>query len=161
MSAVYDRIVEIAALRVERDGTFSGFSTLVNPGRHIPAGVTAVHHITDEMVCGEPCFAQAGRKFLEFAEDSTLVAHNARFDLAFLQESLSRSGLPLWKGKTLDSIRLVKQTHPGLPSYSLQSLRAYFRLELEGQAHRAGADVGWTMQILEIALTEALKHTGK
>ncbi len=161
MSATRDRIVEIAALRVERDGTVSEFGTLVNPGRSIPAGVVCIHHITDEMVKDAPHFARAGRDFLEFAADSTLVAHNARFDLAFLQESLARTGLPLWRGKTIDSIRLVRQTHPGLPSYSLQNLRSYFKLELEGVAHRAGSDVGWTMQILEIALTEALKHAGR
>ena len=160
MSATFDRIVEIAALRVERDGTMTEFGTLVNPGRRIPPGVSCIHHITDAMVAGAPNFARAGREFLAFADRSTLVAHNARFDLSFLQESLARSGLPLWKGKTLDSIRLVRQTHPGLPSYSLQNLRSYFQLERPGEAHRAGSDVGWTMQILEIALTEALKHAG-
>ena len=100
-----------------------------------------------------------GLDFLEFASESTLVAHNARFDLGFLQESLARTGLPLWKGKTLDSLRLLKTTFPNLPSYNLQSLRAYFQLETEKgmNAHRAGADVEWTRQVLEIALSKAIR----
>jgi len=158
MSPVNDRIVQIAAVRVDCDGFISRFQSFVNPGRLIPAGVVAVHHIDNDMVAGAPYFNKVGRDFLEFAQNSTLVAHNARFDLAFLQESLNRTGLPLWKGKTLDTLRLLKTTHPGLPSYKLQSLRVIFQLNSNDsmQAHRADADVEWTMQLLEIALKTAL-----
>ena len=158
MSPVNDRIVQIAAVRVDCDGYISRFQSFVNPGRVIPAGVIAVHHIDNDMVACAPHFSKVGREFLEFAHNSTLVAHNARFDLAFLQESLNRTGLPLWKGKTLDTLRLLKTTHPGLPSYKLQSLRAIFQLDSEEsmQAHRADADVEWTRQILKIALETAL-----
>lgn len=161
MSPVYDRIVELAALRVERDGAITRYQTLINPGCVIPSRAVAVHHITDEMVAEAPAFARVAHEFLSFAEESTLVAHNALFDLGFLQESLARTGLPVWKGKTMDSLRLIRKTHPGLPSYSLQNLRARFRLDSEAsmRAHRAGADVEWTVQVLEIALTEALRQT--
>lgn len=163
MSPENDRIVELAAVRIDRDGTLTRFQSLVNPGRRIPPKAVSVHHITDEMVSGAPRFAEVGRKFLTLAEESTLVAHNAFFDLGFLQESLARTGLPLWKGKTLDSLRLVKRTHPGLASYSLQNLRVFFQLESDRSmnAHRAAADVEWTRQVLGISLTEALKQCGK
>ena len=158
MSPVGDRIVELAALRIDKDGSEKEFHTLVNPGRTIPPGVVAVHHITDKMVIDAPHFSTAGKMFTDFAAGSTLVAHNARFDLGFLQESLARCGLPLWEGKTIDSIRLLKKTHPGLPCYKLQSLRFYFKLDSDDsmQAHRAGSDVRWTMQLLKIALERAL-----
>ena len=161
MSPVGDRIVELAALRVNTDGTEQEFHTLINPGRPIPRDVTAVHHITDEMVLDAPHFSTAGKMFYDFAAGSTLAAHNARFDLGFLQESLARCGLPLWNGKTIDTVRLLRKTHPGLPSYRLQSLRLYFRLPSEEgmQAHRAGSDVRWTMQLLEMALTKALNSS--
>ncbi len=161
MSPAADRIVELAAVRIERDGTLTRYQSLVNPGCPIPGRAAAVHHISDGMVADAPRFSEVGRAFLELAAESTLVAHNAYFDLGFLQESLARTGLPLWKGKTLDSLRIVKKTHPGLPSYSLQNLRAYFQLasEKEMRAHRAAADVEWTCQLLEIILTEALRRT--
>ena len=161
MSPTEDRIVELAAVRIERDGEVTRYQSLINPGRPIPGRATAVHHISDGMVADAPRFSEVGRAFLEFAAESTLVAHNAYFDLGFLQESLARTGLPLWKGKTLDSLRIVRKTHPGLPSYSLQSLRAHFQLT-DGkamQAHRAAADAEWTRQLLEIVLTEALRRT--
>ena len=160
MSAVNDRIVEIAALRIDTDGTVSRYQSLINPNRHIPSGVSRVHHIVDEMVADAPFFKQVGYEFLDFAEKLTLVAHNARFDLAFLQESLARNGLPLWQGKTMDSIRLLKTSHAGLPSYSLQNLRAHFCLDEimpAMQAHRAAADVEWTHKLFEISLTALLE----
>ena len=160
MSPVTDRVVEIAAIRIERDGSESCFQTLVDPGRSIPAAVVSIHHITDEMVSGGPRFSEAARKFLEFAEGSTLAAHNARFDLGFLQEGLARCGLPLWKGRTIDTLKLVRRCWPGLASYRLQDLRARFRLEDEAgndAPHRAGADVYWTEQLLKLALERALR----
>ena len=160
MSARNNRIVEIAAIYIEKDGSMSHYESLVNPGCLIPERAMNVHHITNEMVADAPKFRQVGFEFIKFADNSTLVAHNARFDLAFLQESLVRCGLPQWKGKTMDSIRLFKQAYSDLPSYSLQNLRQTFQLEdlRPGlQAHRAAADVEWTVQLLEIAFTALLK----
>ena len=159
MSPVADRIVEIAALRIEVTGDTTEFHHLIHPGRKIPAGASRVHHITDEMVAGAPRFQEIGHDFLKLVRDSTLVAHNARFDLGFLQESLARHGLPLWDGKTLDSLRLARKMCPGLASYSLQNLRRALRLDVQDDklcAHRAGDDVVWTMRLLELLLTRAL-----
>ncbi|MFA6714073.1 MAG: 3'-5' exonuclease [Victivallales bacterium] len=160
MSARNDRIVEIAAIHIEKNGRMSRYQSLVNPGCPIPMQASRVHRITDLMVAEAPKFRQVGFEFLDFVRDSTLVAHNARFDLSFLQESLVRCGLPQWRGKTMDSLRLFKQAYSGLPSYSLQNLRRAFQLEDTRpglEAHRAAADVEWTTQLLEIAFTELLK----
>ena len=159
MSPTNDRIVEIAAMRVDLTGEYSEFHTLLHPGRTIPPGATRVHHITNEMVADAPRFQHIGHDFLEFARNSTLVAHNARFDLSFLQESLARCGLPLWQGKTMDSLLLVRKLYPGLPSYSLQNLRGVLSLDRSEDdltAHRAGDDVVRTMRLLENLLSKAL-----
>jgi DNA polymerase III epsilon subunit family exonuclease len=161
MSPVNDRIVELAALRIDTDGHKIHYQSLINPGCLIPSRAMQVHGITDAMVAHEPNFTQVGYDFLELAKDSILVAHNARFDLGFLQESLSRCGLPLWKGKTLDTLRFTKQAYAGLPSYSLQNLRRTFQLDDTSddmQAHRAAADVEWTAQLLGIVMTELLRR---
>jgi DNA polymerase III subunit epsilon len=160
MSPVYHRIVEIAAIRVELNGEQTRFSSLVNPNCQIPSAVSRVHGITDDMVYGEPGFNIVGEDFVDFAMDSTLVAHNARFDLGFLQESLAREGLDLWTGKTMDTIPLVKQAYPGLQSYSLQNLRYTFGLDdYAGPAHRAFADVEWTLEIFAMTMKRLLNTT--
>jgi DNA polymerase III epsilon subunit family exonuclease len=155
MSPTRDRIVEIAAIHVDRDGAQSRFSSLVNPCVSIPYQASKVHHITDDMVSSEPTFYEVANRFHDFARGSTLVAHNARFDLSFLQESLARTGHQLWKGKTLDSIPLIKRAYPGLRSYSLGYLKQHFGLGLGGedeQAHRAYVDVEWTLEIFEMTM---------
>ena len=160
MSAANDRIVEIAAIKVGKDGIQERFTTLVNPGVRIPPQVSRVHNITNDMVITAPFFTQAAWEFMQLAEDSTLVAHNARFDLSFLQESLSRGGMQLWRGKTMDSIPIIKRAYPGLKSYSLGYLRSYFGLGAENpsaQAHRAFADVEWTLEIFGMAMDALIK----
>lgn len=153
-SPCFDRIVEIAAVKVDIDGTHTRFHSLINPECSIPYKATKIHHITNEMIQDAPTFLQRGKDFIDFALDSTLVAHNARFDLGFLQESLNREQLPMWEGKTMDSIPVIKSAFPGLPSYSLQNLRYHFGLGtgLDGPAHRAFADVEWTLEIFQMAM---------
>jgi len=158
MSPVYSRIVEIAAIRIDTDGVQARYQTLINPGCKIPMRVKAIHGISDEMVENSASFREIAYEFMAFCDDSTLVAHNARFDLSFLQESLARVGMKLWRGKTMDTIPIVKQAYRGLPSYSLQNLRNTFGLDSEaGPAHRAFADVEWTLEILEISMKKLLE----
>ncbi len=157
MSPVMDRIVEIAAIRVDIDGIHSRFHSLLNPGMSIPDEVIRIHRITNEMVLSAPSFPSIGKDFMSFAEESTLVAHNGRFDLSFLQESLHRHGIPLWDGKTMDSIAIIRHAYPGLPSYSLQSLQRHFSLGTgDGQAHRAFTDVEWTLEIFGMSMQRLL-----
>ncbi|OGV39133.1 MAG: hypothetical protein A2020_13655 [Lentisphaerae bacterium GWF2_45_14] len=160
MSAVRDRIVEIAAVRVNQDGSRERFTSLVNPGIRISPQVSRIHNITNDMVVSAPFFREAGYSFMNMAAGSTLVAHNARFDLSFLQESLSREGISLWDGKTMDSIPIIKRAYSGLPSYSLGYLRNHFGLGGEdpsAQAHRAFADVEWTLEIFGMAMEVLIK----
>ena len=157
MSPVCDRIVEIAAIRVDIDGFHSRFHSLVNPGVRIPDEVIRIHRISNEMVDKSPSFISVGKEFMSFAADSTLVAHNGRFDLSFLQESLHRHGIELWMGKTMDSIAIIKHAYPGLPSYSLQNLQRHFSLGTgDGQAHRAFTDVEWTLEIFGMSMKRLL-----
>jgi DNA polymerase III epsilon subunit len=152
LSPKKNRIIELAAIRLERDASRREFSTLINPGISIPPEAMAIHGISDEMVKDAPSFADAGKVFLEFSFGSVLVAHNASFDLAFLQESLFRDNMCLCEEKTIDSIKIFKRIFPGLPSYSLSFLRSYFGINpRSGRAHRALADVEVLVQIFLLA----------
>ena len=161
MSPVNDRIVELAAVRIDTDGALSHFSTLINPGRSIPVRATAVHHISNDMVKNAPFFEDIAEEFHQFIAGSKLVAHNAHFDLSFIQESFYRGGFPVWEGKTLDTLKVVKKTHPGLPHYNLQYLRHWFGLETAPgmNPHRAAADVEWTRQLLGYLIPALIKMT--
>lgn len=152
MSPVNDRIIEIAAIRIEGNGEENSFYSLVNPEKSIPKEAVKIHGITNDVVAPYPKFRKIGQKFLNFIKNSQLIAHNAKFDLAFLQESLARENLQLWDGKTLDSITIIKQAYPGLKSYSLQNLQRTFGLMNKGQAHRAYSDMEITKKLFAKAM---------
>ena len=150
-----DRIIEIGAVRVDTDGTLSRFSTLINPAGPIPAKATAVNGITDAMVADAPFFKETAFRFLEFIGKSRLVTHNARFDLAFLQESLARAGMQTLKNGAYDSITLIRKAFPNLPSYRLQSLRTTLHLPVpEGDPHRAAFDAELTLSAFSLAMKQ-------
>ena len=88
-----DRIVEIAIIRVEADGTESEFLRRVNPGMPIPAEVSAIHGIFDEDVADAPTFEEIANEVIQFIDDSDLAGYNSnKFDIPVLAEELMRAG---------------------------------------------------------------------
>jgi len=85
------RITEIGAFRISRGVITEKFHTLVNPEIPIPPFITALTGISDSMVRDAPLFADIADELLEFLDDSILVAHNAPFDMHFLNHEISRS----------------------------------------------------------------------
>lgn len=155
LSPTRDRVIEIGAVRVDVDGTLSRFSTLINPSIPISPRITSITGITNEMIAEAPRFTDAAYQFLDFCRNSKLVAHNARFDLGFLQESLARCGLPLVKGGAYDSIQIIRKAYPNLGSYNLEFLTQVLQLpkdEFEGQAHRAAFDAEMTHAAFAMAM---------
>lgn len=91
LSSVNDAIAEIAAVRVEGNEIVAEYHTMVDPERPMPAAASAVNHITDDMLKGQPKIHEVLPGFLTFVGDSVLVAHNARFDAQFIAQACIRS----------------------------------------------------------------------
>ncbi|MEP2706387.1 MAG: 3'-5' exonuclease [Roseibium sp.] len=102
-----DEIVQIGAVRVVNGRIVPGETVdqLVNPGRPIPPASTKVHGVSDAMVAGAPDALTAVSQFHGFAQDAVIVAHNAPFDMAFLQRHGKTSGLT-WDHPILDTVLL-------------------------------------------------------
>ncbi len=140
VSVAKDDIIEISAVRGRNGQIVDTFSTLVNPGRPIPADATAVNGITDEMVKDAPEIGTALSGFLEFIGKEVLVGHNIHsFDLNFVYDAaLVLSGKKV-DNDYVDTLYLAKRCLPGLGSYKLTDLAAHFGISAAG-AHRAFND---------------------
>ncbi|MBO5137487.1 MAG: 3'-5' exonuclease [Spirochaetaceae bacterium] len=141
-----DRIIEIGAILFDKNGIKNCFNELINPNCPIPLAASAVNHITDKMVVHCPYIDQILPKFIDFAKDSILVAHNACFDLKFINSELERCNLASLKNKTADTLQLSKKIFPEIKSHKLQSLADFFEIEVK-QAHRAFDDARVCMEI--------------
>lgn len=134
-----DAIVEIGAVRFSGIEPVDAFSTLVNPGRPIPPGATAVNGITDEMVADQPDVQTVLGDLADFCGDLPLVAHNAPFDFKFLLKAVNEHHARAPKGVVLDSCALSRIIFPGMINYKLGTLVAHFGFP-SGTFHRAEED---------------------
>lgn len=154
-----DRICEIGAIRMTAGRkTVKRFHSLVDPGRPISPGASAVNGITDEMVRGKPAIEEVLPGFLRFVKGSVLVAYNAGFDLGFLESSLGgRKGI-LEEYRIIDALRLARRLFPGIPRYNLGSVARSLGIDAAGE-HRAMADAIMTWRVFTAEL-DALDAEG-
>jgi DNA polymerase III subunit epsilon len=93
------------------------FHKYVNPGRPVPEEVTRIHGLTDAFLVKHPAFAVIAGEFLEFIADSRLIAHNAEFDMRFINFELKVAGHePLPMTRALDTLQLARARFPGSPN---------------------------------------------
>lgn len=151
-----NRVVEIGALRFDSRGINSRMNILVNPDTFMPSEVTRINGITDAMLAGQPKAAQVIPDFLRFGGDTVLIAHNAPFDVGFINEELLRLKLPPLRNRVLDTRIFAKEIFPGLPNYKLQDLAQRFGIE-SIDAHRAEDDARVCMELFLVCL-EKLKE---
>ena len=141
-------ICEIGSVRLRGFEVEAEFETLVDPGLPIGAGASAITGLRNEQLRGAPHPAEAVRSFLAFAGDAVLVAHNARFDLAFLDRETelltgSRIGSPV-----VDTVRLARRLLAGrVAGFGLAQL-AWFFDTAERPCHRALPDARATAELL-------------
>lgn len=141
------RVTEIGAYKVVGGEIVGEFHTLVNPEMPIPFFITMLTGISDSMVRDAPKFADVAGKFLEFIGDSVLVAHNAGFDMRFLNYEVSR----LFEdyrlaNPSLCTVQLSRRLLPHIDNHKLKTVAEYFSVELINH-HRANADALATAKI--------------
>lgn len=133
------RVIEIGAIKFSYKKPLDEFGTLINPGCKIPWQVTQVNHITDTMVKDSPEGSEVFPKFLDFIGDAVLIAHNAKFDIDFVNSELARLGLPSLANRVIDTRWMSKDFFPEEANYKLQTLAESFKIEVL-DAHRATDD---------------------
>jgi DNA polymerase-3 subunit epsilon len=135
-----DRIVDLSFMRRAPDGKEETFSSLVDPGMPIPPEATAIHHITDEMVRGQPSFAALAPKLLDFIGDADLAGFGIlRFDIPMLTAEFQRASITFTTAsrQLVDALTVFHRMEP-------RNLTAAYKLycgKALADAHRAEADM--------------------
>ncbi len=149
-----DRIVEIGAVLVVSYELGARFERLVDPGLPLPVEITRLTGIRPGDVEGRTGIGPALRAFLAFAGDAVLVAHNARFDIGFLDAELQRARGRRLAGTVLDTVGLARRLLPGRRRYSLGALAERYSTDTT-PCHRALPDALATAEILLVLLGKA------
>jgi DNA polymerase-3 subunit epsilon len=128
------RVIEIGCVEIIGNRiTDSCYHQYINPKRDIPWEVVRIHGITNEKVKDKPDFATIAKEFRAFVGDDTVVAHNAPFDVGFLNHHLKELGMQLLDAaKVIDTVPIAKRKFPGSPA-NLDALCRRYNIDLRSR----------------------------
>jgi DNA polymerase-3 subunit epsilon len=124
-----DRVVEIGCVElVNHIPTGRHFHVYLNPEREMADDAFSVHGLSDAFLKSQPRFVEKAAEFLAFIEDAPLIAHNASFDVAFLNAELERARLPTLRNEVIDTVTLARDLNPGA-RVGLDALCRYYGID--------------------------------
>ena len=145
-----DSIIEIGAVLLENGEVIDTFDELINPGKKLSKKIVEVTNITDEMLKDKDNEENAVKRFKEWFKDSVLVAHNAKFDMSFLEMAYQKYGLGEVKNAVIDTLELSRVLDPDQFRHSLSALVRRYEIDFnENEHHRADYDASATAKILK------------
>jgi DNA polymerase III epsilon subunit family exonuclease len=141
------RVTEIGAFKVSGGRIVDEYQTLINPLMPIPAFISELTGISDEMVKGAPQFSDVAEEFLEFVGDAVLVAHNSLFDMRFINHEIGKvfEGCRL-ANPHICTVQLSRKILPDIDNHRLHTVADYYSITIENR-HRAGDDALATAKI--------------
>ncbi len=143
-----DQMIEIGAVKIKDGQIIDRFDELIDPKRHIPDKITELTCITDDMVRGRKLEEEVTRMFLEWAGDLPMVAHNAKFDISFIEMAMKKYNLGEFKNTVIDTLELSRTLDQGFARHSLSALVKRYDVPWEEDAHhRADYDAEGTAYV--------------
>lgn len=148
LNASESEIIEIGAIKYRDGAEVSRFHSYVKPTAPIPPESTAINHITNAMVSNAPAFDEVFRDFMRFIDKDVLIAHNAVFDIGFLQ---TRSQMQL-SNEVIDTLSLARSWIKGLLNYKLETLKQF--MGVSAISHTALGDCEVTGKVYAHCLSQ-------
>ena len=140
-----DQMIEIGAVKIKNGKIIDRFDELINPGKHIPDKITELTCITDDMVKDCDNEKEVTKRFLEWIGDLPLVAHNAKFDISFIEMAMKKYDLGTFKSTVIDTLELSRVIDQGFARHSLSALVKRYDVPWDEDAHhRADYDAEGT-----------------
>lgn len=150
--ATHDRITEIAIKVWEQDKIIDSWQSLIDPEVSIPPFIQSLTGITNALVKSAPVFREVAGHIDELTKDCIFVAHNARFDYAFVKSEFRRLNLT-WNRRVLCTVKLAKALYPQYQRHGLDALIERHKIRVE-ERHRAMGDVDAMLRFYQIARSE-------
>ena len=133
-----DSIIEIGAVKIKNGEILEKYDELINPGRPLPTRITEVTNITDEMLKDKDNEENAVKRFIKWFSDLPLVAHNAKFDVSFLEMAYKKYGLGELKNPVIDTLELSRTLDNTYARHSLSALVKRYEVPWDEEAHHRG-----------------------
>lgn len=159
LSAVHNDLIQIAASKMYKGNIVEQFDEFINPGHHLSAFTTELTGITDNHVRNAKAIEQVLQMFQDFCKDTVLVAHNATFDVGFMNVNYKRHDMPTITQPVIDTLELARNLYPEYKRHGLGPLTKRFQVSLEHH-HMANYDAEATGRLLFIFLKEARENHG-
>lgn len=152
-----DRIIEIGAIKYRDGEVIDRMATLIDPGVPVPPAASAVNGIRTSMLKGKPSDKDIIKEFLTFSQGAVIVAHNASFDVGFINSGLMRMEMLPLENIIVDTVRMARKAFPGRKKYSQVHIAAELGIEVKN-AHRAEDDARVCLELFTKCLNELKKR---
>lgn len=159
LSAIYNDLIQVAASKMYKGNIIAEFDEFINPGHPLSAFTTELTGITDDHVKNAKPLVQVLKEFQEFCKDTVLVAHNASFDVGFMNANYERHGLPKITQPVIDTLEFARNLYPEYKRHGLGPLTKRFGVALEHH-HMANYDAEATGRLLFIFVKEVAEKHG-
>ena len=159
LSAIYNDLIQVAASKMYKGNIIAEFDEFINPGHPLSAFTTELTGITDDHVKNAKPLIQVLKEFQEFCKDTVLVAHNASFDVGFMNANYERHGLPKITQPVIDTLEFARNLYPEYKRHGLGPLTKRFGVALEHH-HMANYDAEATGRLLFIFIKEVTEKHG-
>lgn len=133
-----DSIIEIGAVKILNGEIIDKYDELINPGRPLPKKITEVTSITDDMLQDKDNEENAIKRFIEWYEDFPMVAHNAKFDVSFLEMAHQKYNLGEFKNTVIDTLELSRTMDSSFGRHSLSALVKRYDVPFDEESHHRG-----------------------
>ena len=149
-----DKIIEIGAIKLKGKEIIDEFSMFINPEMSIPEEITRLTNITNDMVKDADKIETVLPEFLKFCKDTTVVAHNAKFDVGFINQKAKNQGLE-YSPSVIDTLHWARVLLHDQKRFGLKNIANYFNISLDNH-HRAVDDAKATAEIFQKFLNMVL-----
>ena len=159
LSAVHNDLIQIAASKMHKGNIIEQFDEFIDPGHPLSAFTTELTGITDNHVKGAKPLVQVLQEFQEFCQGTVLVAHNATFDVGFMNANYERHQLPTISQPVIDTLEFARNLYPEYKRHGLGPLTKRFGVALDHH-HMANYDAEATGRLLFIFIKDVFDKHG-